>query len=328
VSAVELLPPGEATPSNEAWHQLRRAGITASEIAVVMGISPYDSPFNLYHQKVNDWRWEGNDLTSVGRHLEDAIADWWMANRDPIENLDMLPAGLYASAERPWQLATPDRLLFLNCDGCGGEGWSVRLATGYSCRDCDARPPVALLECKWVAYSWDGWGEPGTDQVPVHYRAQALWQLDTLGVDEVHFAALGPGGFRSYLVRRDEADLLLMRKAALDFVGRLHDLEPPDLDSHSATLGALKKLHPSVGEGDIEVSVELATKYRVARAAKKVAEERINECEAEIRAALGSDHGRAMCAGKLVASRSVYERAAYSVVATTIDKLNPGRTKA
>lgn len=308
MTAIELLPPAEAVHGNERWYELRRQGITASEIAIVMGISPYGSPFSLYWQKANDWRWEGNDLTSAGRHLEGAIAEWWWSERGAGYGR-MAEAGLYAHPERPWQLATPDRLILHV-----------------------TRPSVfilgSLLECKWVAYSWDGWGEEGTDEVPVHYRAQALWQLDTLGVDEVHFAALGPGGFRSYLVRRDEDDLVLMRKAAAEFMAQLEAGDPPPLDSHSATIGALKKLYPSVGTGEVEVSPELATKYRVARAAKKVAEERIAECEAEIRYLLEEDCGRAVCNGKLVASRSVYERAAYSVVATTIDKLNPGRTKA
>jgi putative phage-type endonuclease len=301
MTAVELLPPGTG-PHDERWHQLRRAGVTASEIAVVMGISPYESPFSLYWQKVNDWRWEGNEYTSAGQHLEPSIADWWLTQGPDRHTMH---AGLYAHTDRPWQLATPDRIII--------DIWGK---------------DIALLECKWVAYSWDGWGEPGTDDVPVHYRAQALWQLDTLGVDEVHFAALGPGGFRSYLVRRDEADLELMWVAGAKFMERLEKGDPPPLDSHTATLGALKKLYPTVGTGEVEVSPELATKYRIARAAKKVAEERIAECEAEIRHLLEEDCGRAMCEGKLVASRSVYERAAYSVSATTIDKLNPGRTKA
>lgn len=327
MTAVELLPPGTG-PQDERWHQARRQGVTASEIAVVMGISPYESPFSLYWQKVNDWRWDGNEYTSAGQHLEDAIADWWMAERGKALGLTDGMAGLYANADRPWQIATPDRMLYTPCSACAGRG-----GAGFDpCSDCMMAGYLpddlaALLECKWVAYSWDGWGEPDTDEVPVHYRAQALWQLDVLGVDEVHFAALGPGGFRSYLVRRDEDDLVLMHKAAAEFMARLEAGDPPPLDSHTATLGALKKLYPAVGTGEVEVSPELATKYRVARAAKKVAEERIAECEAEIRYLLEEDCGRAVCNGKLVASRSVYERAAYEVKATTIDKLNPGRTK-
>jgi len=342
MTAVELLPPGEATPDNPRWHELRRAGVTASEIAVVMGLSKWDSPFNLYWSKLNGWSGEDSEIMSTGRHLEDAIAEWWMAERDPLENLHAERAGLYAHSERPWELATPDRLLFLACEGCDGAGWGVKLSTGYTCQDCDARPPVALLECKWVAYSWDGWGEPGTDDIPVHYRAQALWQADVMGVEEVHIAALGPGGFRSYLVRRDENDLAVMRKAGEDFVRRLVEGDPPPLDSHTATLGALKRLHPQVGEGSVEVNPKLAEDYREARAARANADGWVAAVEAQIRSALGGEYQRAVSGGLLVASRSIFETRridsarlrterpeiaeAYTTV-TTVDKLTPGRAK-
>jgi putative phage-type endonuclease len=312
VTAVELLPPAEAVHGNDRWYELRRHGITASEIAVVLGISPYESPFSLYWSKVNGWRWDGNVYADTGRHLEGAIADWWQAN-----NLgwQVLPSGLYAHSERPWQLATPDRI-------------------------CLAYDVEVLLECKWIAYSWDGWGEPGTDDIPTHYRAQCLWQLDVLGVDEVHVAALGPGGFRAYVVRRDDTDLEVMRQAGAEFARRLAEQDPPPLDGHSGTLATLKRLHPSVGEGDVEVPADLAERYRNARAEKKAFEEYIAGCEAEIRDALGSTYARATCDGRLVASRSVFDQeridvarlraelpeiAAAYTTKTTVDRLNPGR---
>jgi putative phage-type endonuclease len=345
MTALELLPPSEAVHGNDRWYEIRRTGITASEIAIVLGISPYGSPFSLYWQKVNDWRWDGNEFTSAGRHLEDAIADWWMATQDPLENMAAARSGLYAHEERPWQLATPDRLLHPVCPccadgmcGCGLYGnCSECLNTGLG------GPAYALLECKWVAYSWDGWGEAGTDEIPVYYRAQCLWQADALGVDEVHVAALGPGGFRAYVVRRDEADLEVMRAAGAAFAKRLEAGDPPDLDGHSATLTTLKRLHPSAGEGDVEVSADLAGEYRRARADKKDAEARLDVCEAHLRAALGSDYHRAVCGGERVASRSVYtarridaaavrerhpEVAAECTTESVIDKLTPARSKA
>lgn len=343
MTAIELLPPTEAGPASERWHELRRAGITASEIAVVMGLSPYDSPFNLYWSKVNDWRWGGNEYTSVGSHLEDAIADWWMAERDPIENLIAQWAGLYAHPDRPWQLATPDRLLYLSCPACGGDGLAgpEDVERGVPiCRECDIAgyvgDPVALLECKWVAQSWDGWGEEGTDEIPVYYRCQGLWQADVLGVDEVHFPVLGPTGFRAYLVRRDErgqADLRVMRGYALDFVRRLNEDDPPNLDSHSATTGALKKLHPSLGSGDVEVGLELAERYRVARLERDDAKDRVALCEAELRDVLGTTYARAVCNKRLVASRSIFERRSddeNELLAIDddwpiTDRLNPGK---
>jgi len=336
VTAVELLPPGTG-PADERWHQLRRAGVTASEIAVVMGISPYESPFSLYWQKANDWRWDGNEYTSTGSHLEDAIADWWMAERDPIENLAQGLAGLYAHPDRPWQLATPDRLLYLACDSCDGRG-GAGLAPCADCMCAGYKPDdlVALLECKWVAHSWDGWGQEGSGEIPVYYRAQCLWQLDVLGVDEVHVAALGPTGFRSYVVRYDEdaeVDLAMMRGAAVDFVRRIEEGDAPDLDGHTATLDTLQRLYPTVGVGDVEVPLELAEEYRLARLERDRAKERVAHCEAQIRAALGSDFNRAVHGGRLVASRSVFERRSddeHELLAIdddwpTTDRLNPGK---
>jgi putative phage-type endonuclease len=323
MTTVELLASGEATPDNPRWHELRRAGVTASEIAAVMGLSKWNSPFSLYWQKVNGWATEDNEIMAAGRHLEATIADWWAAeNADALGDPPLMRAGLYAHPERTWQLATPDRKARFRLAG--------RMVTH------------GILECKWVAYSWDGWGEPGTDEVPVAYRCQALWQLDVMGVNEVHVAALGPGGFRSYLVRRDEADLKLMREAGEDFVRRLTEGDPPPLDSHTATLGALKRLHPEVGEGPVEVNPKLAEDYREARAARANAEGWVAAVEAQIRSALGSQYQRAVSNGLLVASRSIFETrridssrlreekpeiaAAYTTT-TTVDKLTPGRAK-
>ena len=328
MTAVELLPPAEAVHGNDRWYELRRAGVTASEIAIVLGISPYGSPFSLYWQKVNDWRDDGNEFTSAGRHLEDAIADWWMAEQDPLENLVAVRAGLYASSERPWQLATPDRLLGLRqlCGSC-----DAGLPMSCACGAIDE--PIALLECKWVAYSWDGWGDLGTDEVPVYYRAQALWQLDVLGVDEVHFAVLGPGGFRAYRIRRDERDLRILRAAGERFMRQLAAGTAPDIDEHPATAAALKALHPSVEDFDVEVPLEMAEGYRRARALRSRIDAVVEGYETRIRAAIGAGR-RAVCNGKLVASRSVYDQSGDSAELTAIetdwpvvDRLNPGRSK-
>ncbi len=327
MTAVEILPPGTG-PHDERWHELRRQGVTASEIAAVMGLSKWASPFSLFWQKTYAWTTEGNEHMAAGRHLEPAIADWWEAAHG--QPYVMCPAGLYAHPDRPWQLATPDRLLHGTCYCCADGHCSCGF--GGNCSECyntgTDGPAIALLEVKWLAHSWDGWGEPGTDQVPVHYRAQVLWQADVMGVDEVHIAALGPGGFRAYTIHLDDtarADLEVMRAAGEEFHRRLVEGDAPDLDSHTATLDTLKRIYPDVGEGDVECTPDLAEEYRKARADKKAAEQRIDACEALIRARLGNTYSRVTCGGKSVASRSVYERKGYYVEPTTIDKLNPGR---
>jgi hypothetical protein len=80
--------------------------------------------------------------------------------------------------------------------------------------------PGRALECKYVIGSWDGWGPDGSDEIPVHYRAQALWQLDTLGVDTTYVAAWHGAELRIYPINRDERDLRVMRTAAEMFLAQ------------------------------------------------------------------------------------------------------------
>jgi len=339
VTAVLLCPPGadEAT-----WLQARRAGIGASEIAAVLGISPYASPFSLYWAKANGWEIEDTGDMEAGRRMENAIADWAADRIDPNEQLRIVPAGLYQSAERPWQLATPDRLIYMACVECGGDGLLGDLDVGLSnCPACTAightgdfgmGKLVAVLEVKHP-YSWDGFGEDGTDEIPVYFRTQLLQQMDVMEVSEGYLAAYCGHELRVYHLRRDDKDIAVMRAAGAAFWQRLQDGIVPDLDGHSETIAALRKLHPSLGEGPVEVTAELAEGYRQARADRKAADVRVKECEAQIRAALGSTYSRAECNGKLVASRSVFaqsedwsELAAIDDEWPTIDRLNPGRS--
>jgi putative phage-type endonuclease len=329
---VELLTPKQATPDNPQWHKLRREGVSASEIAAVVGISPWESPFSLYWSKVNDWHQAENAYMSAGKRAESVIADWY-ADEHP--EVVVRRSGLYANAERPWQLATPDRLVYRLCSTCGGSALLGELdgdGLGFcpSCAD-GTGDLVVLLECKYEVYSWDGWGEDGTDDIPVHYRAQALWQLDVMGVDEVHVAAWHGADFRCYRVRRDEKDLRIMRAAAQRFLDQLAAGEPPDINSHTATVGALKRIHPSIEDRDIEVTAEFAEGYRRARQLARRTENVLDRYEARARELLGNGR-RLVCNGHLVCSRSIYDQSGSMVELDsldadppTVDRLNPGR---
>lgn len=326
---VELLPPHLAQPDNPDWRELRRAGITASEIAAVLGISKWDSPFSLYWRKVNGWRPEPSDDMSIGTAVEPGVADLWLSRCDPHENLTLAPAGLYAHAEHPWMLATPDRLVHETCAccaaGCGGACSGVPGA----CSDCRntqlGGPALAVLECKWAG-SWDGWGDDGTDDIPVYYRAQALWQCHVLGLDQWYVGVLGPSGFRTYTGTVDQADITLMVEHARRFMERLNRLDPPDVDDgHPATIATLRKLHPSIEHDDpTEVEPTFADGWRRARQLRRRASDLCDRYEARARDLIG-DGRRLTLGGRLVASRSVYDRKPYEVGPTTIDKLNPGK---
>ncbi len=316
VSARLLLPPD--APRDE-WLAARRLGITASEIAAILGISPFDSAFNLYYKKRGEISEDyDNTAMSLGRHLEPWIADRW-AEAHPEWNV--LPAGLYASSERLWQLATPDRRI----------SHRARIAC------------TTLLEIK-SAGSYDGWGEDGTDEIPPYYRAQCLWQMDVWDLPKMVLTCffLGTRQRRDYVIAYDEADVKLMRDAAVDFLDMVEQGQAPAIDHSPATAHALKALHPLDPDADdAEVDEDLAYAYSQAALDLKDAQENYDLMVNQVRARMGRAK-RAVCGDRKVATRSVYEQSrvdakrlraefpdAYEACRTTtqIDKLTPARAK-
>ncbi|MBO0875327.1 MAG: YqaJ viral recombinase family protein [Pseudonocardia sp.] len=57
------------------WFAARRQGVTASEIAAILGLSPWDSAFAIYHRKMGVLdNQPDSDVLSLGRRLEPWIA--------------------------------------------------------------------------------------------------------------------------------------------------------------------------------------------------------------------------------------------------------------
>jgi putative phage-type endonuclease len=292
--SAQLVP----TSSEAEWLDARRKGVTASEIATVMGLSPWDSPYALYHRKLGILPAQADAAPlERGRDLEPIIVRKF-AEAHP----DILVSGtgrdLYASSERPWQLATPDRLININ-----------RIAPGLRVIGTEG----SLLEAKSDAGS-DEWGEPGTDEIPVQYRAQAIWQADVMGVRRVHVACLRVREWdvREYVVEMDDsakADLELMLKEARDFLDRIDLREAPDVDWRPATAAAIRGLYPDPGEADVLIGRQLAISYRAAVRRFKEAEQRKDEMANRVLAAVGGGRRAVLPspdpAGEPVATRSV-----------------------
>jgi putative phage-type endonuclease len=299
--------------ANEAeWLAARRQGVTASEIAVLMGLSPYSSPYALYHQKTGDLPEQAeNDAMLLGKHMESYVAGRF-AERRPGFQVTGDGRSLYAHPSRPWQMATPDRLVT--------EG-------SYSAWDA-----IAVLECKIDGGS-DGWGDDGSDEIPVHYRCQVLWQMDVMGVQTGFVACLlwQRRQVRVYELTLDSAaedDLDLMKNEADAFLARIAVGSPPDIDWRPATRDALKHLHPSVKDEDVNIGGQLAGRYRAACRTLKTAEQKKAKYENQIRELLGSAR-RATAASEVVARRDVYDVAAKTIErkAFTVDKLVPVKPK-
>lgn len=320
--------------TREAWLAARLPGITASEIAAVIGISPFDSPFSLYWKKLGVIaETADNDAMSLGRHLEPWIADRYEADHPEVS---LTLSGLYASTERPWQMVTPDRSVFPASDvvdaeiGCcdlhryGPPATFGAMAPccdpddcGPCCRECPTCPtlhpptaPTRLWEGKTSA-TYDGWGDDGTDDIPPYYRAQTLWQSDTFDRLPVDLSCLflHTKQVRHYRIEWSAEDVVFMREQAQAFLLRLAGGLVPPIDGHKATTAALKAIHPDIDpDAEVELPATLARSYRQIKAMKKRMKAREALIENRVRAALGKAKTAKDPDGEKVASRSVYEQ--------------------
>jgi len=211
------------------WLRARKAGIGASEMAAVMGISPHASPYSVWADKVTD---EIDDRPPTGRQywgtrLEGLIADEFAAQMDGVQVQDPGPYTIYRDVANH-MFATPDRL--------------VEHADGTT----------FVLELKTAGLDrWHDWDECP----PAQYLIQVQHQIAVTVAAGGYIAVLiGGNEFRVYPIPRDEEMIADIRAAASEFWEFVERREPPEIDGHNATTEALKRRYPA---GDDELAVEL-----------------------------------------------------------------------
>lgn len=306
---------GWFTAGSPDWHAARAAGIGGSEIAAVLGLSPYESRFSLWHRKKGMVApVEETDVMYWGKIHEPAICAEF-AKRHPEWDVRLAP-----SYNRGAQIANPDRRLLLpaaaccewhKADCCDPED------CGPCCEDCPTCPTlghvVEVLEAK-TSRDDEGWGAEGTDQIPVHYRAQCLWYLDVLGARRCHVAVLiGLSDYREYVVDYDEAEAALMREASAEFMRTLEADERPPIDGHTATYQVLRELPEGLDEVDVEIPTALRDRWYAAQDAGWAAEDELTACRGELLDWIGTGQ-RAVCERIRIATRTVREGRTYQLL--------------
>jgi predicted phage-related endonuclease len=288
------------------WPEMRRAGITARDLPVIMGLVSYDSPWALYHRKTGALPGQEQPARlRYGSWLEAAIFEEWMGwGEGWYSHGDR--GRLWQNGERPWQRATVSALV---------------------CSDVNLTDPVAVLECMTPA-TREGWGPDGTGQVPARVRARMLWRMDTLGVATGHVAAcfLPSGEFRSYAITDDDCSLGIatMRVAARTFYRRIvGELGPPPVDHLTVTTKALQDVYAGVDDTlQAQVEQELIDQWVTARAMARVASDDAVLLTNRLRAAMGRAGAAVLADGTPVVRRTISKRAGYEVGPGVQDKLH------
>lgn len=260
MTALTGIPISPLVPGSKAWY----GKMSASKVAAVLGLSPYDSRFSLFFRMNGTVDPEPQtDEQSRGHYLEPGVVSWFEDGHrrfsDPSAAVcTVKPGGCWQHRDFDWYTASPDRLLYF-------EDGSI---CGFDAKTCSDD---------------DGYGKPGTDEVPAHVRAQAMSQMDVVGTRRTYVAVLSAYlEFREYVIDYDEAEAEHIRDECARFMDDLANGVRPNLDEHTETLQTVRKLHPSIDPVDVELPPEVALEYvgacemeKGAKAAKRLATSRV-----------------------------------------------------
>lgn len=154
--------------SREEWLEIRKTGIGSSEVATIVGLNPWETPYQLWRRKTGrDEPKAENAAMRNGHHLEDAVSRMWndATGREIIKRSAI--DWIIRDNDRPFLQVSPDRTYWLG----------------------DSRSPEAkgILEIKTTRMKVD------SDDLPKYWFAQLQYQLGVAGYTQGSLAWLSAG---------------------------------------------------------------------------------------------------------------------------------------
>lgn len=192
----------------------RREHLGASDIAVIAGVSPWKTPFELYLEKIGELDPEARqsqgdrDRQERGHRLEDVALEWDAEIRGH-------------SFERIHRDVVHPRLPFVVVHPDG--------------RVRPWRTSRRLLEAKTSARRWDG--------VPQHVEAQVQAQMAATGAESADVVVLGFDGPPTvFEIPRNDELIAALEDLATSFWARVDRRDPPPIDGSRAASRWLDRL--------------------------------------------------------------------------------------
>ena len=280
-------------PGSPEWARL----VTASKVAAILGLSPWDSQRTVWHRMRGDVPWDDNgnaEAKSRGHYLEDGVIRWWL-DQHPGATGDQQRTFLLDD----WGAATPD------LSGTDEHGRRF------------------VMDAKTAASDDDWTDEDGAFAAPPYYLAQSVWQLACDPDAEVaYIAALTGPRLRlreTPPVLRSEHEALIAEVVAQarEFYDSLTGDVPPHLSGVPAEYEVLRRVHPEI---DRDAVVEIPRDVALALLTAKEGEKRLRAEQAAVLDLMGRAR-IATCGGVKVARRQPSQGAIALYTTATPDDL-------
>ncbi|QIH62334.1 endonuclease [Enterobacteriaceae bacterium A-F18] len=179
-----------------------------SDVAAILGISPWRTPLEVYLDKVQP-REKPVDpnkqrVFTRGQRMEPYVIDL-LAEETGMEIIHR--GNRYIHRDYGFIAAEID------AEAASGENIEIKTVSPFKAKE---------------------WGEVQTDAIPVHYTAQAMHGLMVTGKQVCVFGVLiGGDDFRIYRVERDEETIQAILEKEIAFWDRIKNLNPPEATSVS-----------------------------------------------------------------------------------------------
>lgn len=216
---------GTHPAGSEEWLEQRQSGIGGSEIASILGVSPFKSAVTLFYEKLG--MLENKPATTamqLGNLFEPAIIKAFKQEFPTIrvhyENLT------FASLEDPRFRANPDAIIE------------------------DQAGNLSILEIKFTSQYWT--------EIPQHYKYQVLWYMFVTGLkNPATLYAVTGGSLRAFTVEWDDSLMELVKSAVIGFCGLLEAEIAPSYDGSDSTYQTVRELSAGIRDEEVELSCGL-----------------------------------------------------------------------
>jgi len=211
---------GKFENQSPEWHAAR-SGIGGSDIAAILGKSPWKSPYTLWSEKVGSLATdeEPSMAMKLGTALEDPIRKLWAEINS--DWLTVHETGTWQSNANPIWKANPDGIIEWE-DG-----------------------QLGVLEIKFTRQYWD--------QLPEHYNLQVQWYMHVLGLRKSIVVAVAGGELKEFKIDYDP-EFILNLSSIVQFWNDVEQARAPEFDGSTSTYETVRKLSPDLTDGQIELS--------------------------------------------------------------------------
>lgn len=267
------------------WLKERKKGICSSDIAAIMGVSPFMSATDVWIEKTGRMPIERTgDALEWGKRIEPVIANYYRERHPDYILTDPGDYTIFHHPKYKFLKVTPDRFVKRR-----DSEWGLEIKTAGLSKQSD-------------------WGKDGTDIIPEYYLPQVMLCMAILDTQKWDVAVLiGGQHYREYTIKRDDDYIShIINTSVAWWETYIENDTTPPIDGGAYFNQYLFKLHSVPNKTMLQSNADVDVKLKRLSTLKKEIKDReveIGKLEQELKAFIKDNRGVSGNTCKVVWSR-------------------------